>query len=183
MRVLRWTSPAPEATRAAARELAASLSGRGLVVALVGPLGAGKTAFVKGLAEGLGVDPDEVASPTFVIASEHQASDGLRLVHVDLYRVESEAELDATGFRDLLAPEIVLAVEWADRFPEALPRDRLEVRIGPAEGGEATHRDIFAIALGPAAAQVLARWGAALERGQPAGRGRARRGRGGAASR
>lgn len=141
-------------------------------MALVGPLGAGKTAFVKGLAEGLGVDPDEVASPTFVIASEYRAAAGLRLVHVDLYRVASEGELESTGFRDLLAPEIVLAVEWADRFPEALPRDRLEVRIEPGEGREATQRDIFAIALGPVAAQVLARWGAALERSAAADRGR-----------
>ena len=135
------------------------------MVALVGPLGAGKTAFVQGLAQGLGVDPDEVSSPTFVIASEYPAAGGLRLVHADLYRVESEAELETAGFRDLLAPDVVLAIEWADRFPDALPPDRLEVRIGRPPGAEATHREIFAVALGPAAAEVLARWSAGRGRG------------------
>ncbi len=130
------------------------------MVALVGPLGAGKTAFAKGLGEGLGLDPDQVASPTFTIASEYPRTRGLRLAHVDLYRVESEAELEAAGFRDLLAPDVLLAVEWADRFPAALPADRLEVRIAPPRGGPATHREIFALALGPAAAEALARWSA-----------------------
>lgn len=145
------------------------------MVALVGPLGAGKTAFVQGLAQGLGIDPDEVSSPTFVIASEYRAPGGQRLVHADLYRVASEAELEAAGFRDLLAPDLVLAVEWADRFPDALPRDRLELRISRAPGAQATHREIFAVALGPAAEQVLARWSAARGRSGS----RAARGRGG----
>jgi tRNA threonylcarbamoyladenosine biosynthesis protein TsaE len=175
---LRWLSRSPEATRAAARDLAQSLGGRGLVVALVGPLGAGKTAF----AQGLGVDPDEVTSPTFVIASEYPAAGGLRLVHADLTRVGSEAELEAAGFRDLLAPDVVLAVEWADRFPQALPRDRLELRIGRPAGTPATHRELFAVALGPAAAEVLARWSAARERSGPAGPPRKGRGAGGAVS-
>ena len=167
---MRWTSRSPEATRAAARELARSAGARGLVVALVGPLGAGKTAFAKCLGEGLGLDPDQVASPTFAIASEYPKARGLRFAHVDLYRVESEAELEAAGFRDLLAPDVLLAVEWADRFPEALPADRLEVRIAPPGGGPATHREIFALALGPAAVEALARWSAALDRG-PGGAG------------
>jgi tRNA threonylcarbamoyladenosine biosynthesis protein TsaE len=177
---LRWTSRSPDATRAAARDLARSLGGRGLVVALVGPLGAGKTAFVQGLAAGLGVDPGEVASPTFAIASEYPPAGGLRLVHVDLYRLASEAELEAVGFRDLLAPDIVLAVEWADRFPDALPPDRLELRIDRARGAPATHREIFAVALGAAAEQVLARWSATRGRGGPADPPRGGRGTGGA---
>jgi tRNA threonylcarbamoyladenosine biosynthesis protein TsaE len=164
---LSWLSPSPEATRAAAAVLARSLRGRGLVVALVGPLGAGKTAFVKGLAEGLGLDPEAVASPTFVLASEYPRASGLRLAHVDLYRVESEAELEAAGFRDLLAPDVLLAVEWADRFPAALPRDRLEVRMTRPAAGEGTQRELLAVALGPVAAQVLARWRAAHAPGAP----------------
>jgi tRNA threonylcarbamoyladenosine biosynthesis protein TsaE len=98
------------------------------VVALMGPLGAGKTVFVRGLAEGLGLDPGSVASPSFVIACEHEAA-GARLVHADLYRVKSAGEAESAGWFDWLAPGIVLAVEWADRFPELLPDDRLEVRI------------------------------------------------------
>jgi tRNA threonylcarbamoyladenosine biosynthesis protein TsaE len=168
----RWISRSPEDTREAARGLARALRGRGLVIALVGPLGAGKTAFVQGLAEGLGIGPAPVASPTFVLASEYVAPGGLRLAHVDLYRIESAAELDAAGFRDLLAPEVVLAVEWADRFPEALPADRLELRIARAPGDPGTQREILAVGLGSAADRVLARWSAG--RGPSGSRGRHR---------
>jgi tRNA threonylcarbamoyladenosine biosynthesis protein TsaE len=160
---LRLRSRSPEASRAAARALARSLDERGLLVALVGPLGAGKTVFVKGLAEGLGIDPARVASPSFVIASEYAAASGVRLAHVDLYRVESVAELEATGFLDLLEPGALVAVEWADRFPEALPGDRLELRFERPVGGSAdAQRVLNAQGLGVVAAAVLARWREAL---------------------
>jgi len=134
------------------------------VVALEGPLGAGKTVFVKGLAAGLGLDPAGVSSPTFVIASEYPARAGLRLAHVDLYRVESPAELDAAGFLDLLEPGAVLAVEWADRLPEALPRDRLELRIErPDPEAAPTRRVLHARASGHTSEAVLARWRELLE--------------------
>ena len=87
---------------------------------------------MKGLAEGLGLDPAQVASPTFVIACEYATPGGLRLAHVDCLRVESEAELEAAGFLDLLVPGVVLAVEWSDRFPTALPADHLELRLARA---------------------------------------------------
>ena len=164
-RVLRWTSRSPEETRAAAAALGRLLRGRGLAIALVGPLGAGKTAFVQGLAEGLGVTEAPVLSPTFVLASEYAGSGGARLAHVDLYRIGSAAELEAAGFRDLLAPDAVVAVEWADRFPEALPEDRLEVRIARPRRGTGTHRESLAVGLGPAAERVRARWSAGRARG------------------
>jgi len=126
------------------------------VVALIGPLGAGKTEWVKGLAEGLGVDPKLVASPTFVIASEYP---GRRcLAHVDLYRIESEAELEATGFVDLLAPGVVVAVEWADRFPAALPADRIEVRIARPAAAAPDEREIELRATGPLAWKAIGEW-------------------------
>ncbi len=134
------------------------------MVALEGPLGAGKTVFVKGLGEGLGLDPAGIASPTFVIASEYPARDGLRLAHVDLYRVESRAELESAGFLDLLEPGALLAVEWADRIPEALPADRLAIRIERPDGaGAATDRLLNAVALGAVARAALERWREALE--------------------
>ncbi len=71
---MQWTSRNPEATRATARALAASVGREGLLVGLIGPLGAGKTVFAKGLAEGIGIDPEVVASPTFVIACEYRGS-------------------------------------------------------------------------------------------------------------
>lgn len=156
-------SPSPEATRRSARALAESLDARGLVLSLSGPLGAGKTVFVKGLAEGLGIDPERVSSPTFVIASEYPARGGLRFAHVDLYRVESVAELEAAGFLDLLEPGWVLAVEWGDRLPQALPAERLSLRIGrPAAHAAPALRVLHAEASGSVAEAVLARWRDAL---------------------
>ena len=161
---MRLRSRSPEASRAAARALARSLDERGLLVALVGPLGAGKTVFAKGLAEGLGIDPVRVASPSFVIASEYEAASGARLAHVDLYRVESAEDLEATGFLDLLEPGALVAVEWADRFPEALPADRLELRLERPLGGSAdAQRVLSARGSGVVAASVLVRWREALD--------------------
>jgi tRNA threonylcarbamoyladenosine biosynthesis protein TsaE len=102
------------------------LLGAGDTVALVGELGAGKTAFVQGLARGLGIT-EVVASPTFTIVKEHDAP--VPLFHVDFYRLEHAAELANIGFDDYFERGGVVVVEWADRFLEALPADRLEVRI------------------------------------------------------
>lgn len=131
------------------------------MIALVGPLGAGKTLFVKGLAEGLGLDPARVTSPTFVIASEYPVPGGRRLAHVDLYRLRSEAELEAAGFLDMLVPGAIVAVEWGDRLPGALPTDRLDVVISRSDGAEG--RNLVASASGPRADATLARWRALLE--------------------
>jgi tRNA threonylcarbamoyladenosine biosynthesis protein TsaE len=159
-------SRSPDETRASAGELALALGSGDLVIALRGPLGAGKTLFAKGLAEGLGIDPRRVASPTFAIASEYPMPGGRRLAHVDLYRVESEAELEAAGFLDLLAPGTLLVVEWADRFPAALPADRLEIAIErPPDAGGPERRVLHAVAGGERSRAVCARWRAA--RAQP----------------
>jgi tRNA threonylcarbamoyladenosine biosynthesis protein TsaE len=166
-------------TRAAARALAGVLSATAqsaaFVIALQGELGAGKTVFVKGLADGLAIDPQVVSSPTFVLANQYAAANGARLNHVDMYRLNTEAELETIGFTDLLEPGTIVAIEWADRFPAALPADRLEIRIvrppqtpsdaigSPAEpDGEGGARTIEAEALGPVSAKVLDSWCAAL---------------------
>jgi len=151
-----WHSRSPAETRALARALGESVEAEGLVVALSGPLGAGKTVFAKGVAEGLGLDPAWLASPTFVIAAELEVPGGPRLVHADLYRVEREEELEEAGLRDWLAPGTVLVVEWADRLPQALPKDRLEVRLEPGPGAE--ERRVVARAGGPASQAALSRW-------------------------
>lgn len=128
-------------------------------MALVGPLGAGKTAFVQGLATGLGLDARAVASPSFVIASEYPLSEGRRLAHVDLYRVGDEDELELAGFADLARRGTVLAVEWADRVPEALPADRLELRL---EYAGSLARRLEARARGDSSQALLVRWCDAL---------------------
>lgn len=148
----------PAETRALARVLAREIDSRGLVIALVGPLGAGKTVFAKGLAEGLDVDGGLLSSPSFVIANELKTPDGVRLVHADLYRVESEGELESAGWLDWLADGSVVAIEWGDRFPKALPRDHLEVRLSGADADQPERRTIEARAGGPVSQAALERW-------------------------
>ncbi len=160
---LRFRSPSPEATHAVARALSSVLEEGGLVIALRGPLGAGKTGFVKGLAEGLGLDPGLVTSPTFVIANEYPLeSRGLRLVHVDLYRLETAAELESAGLLDVLDEGCILAVEWADRIPSALPADRLEIELSLLPAGGEEERSISVSAHGLLSASVLRRWSLCL---------------------
>jgi tRNA threonylcarbamoyladenosine biosynthesis protein TsaE len=100
-------------TRAIAARFAAELP-PGTVLLLSGDLGAGKTAFTKGLAEGLGLDPAEVTSPTFTLVHEYRGG-RLPLVHVDLYRLE-KVDLDELGMDADLANQGVLAIEWSDRL-------------------------------------------------------------------
>lgn len=112
-------------TAAAGEELARRL-GPGDVVLLYGDLGAGKTAFVRGMARGIGADPDDVSSPTFTIVQEY-AGGRATLFHVDLYRLEP-AEIDDLGLEDLVAGDGVVAIEWAERW-RGRPDDVYEVRI------------------------------------------------------
>jgi tRNA threonylcarbamoyladenosine biosynthesis protein TsaE len=101
--------------------------GVGDVVSLVGPLGAGKTTFVQGLARGAGVPPERhVASPTFALVNEHPGR--VPLVHADLYRIVRPAELLELGLDDAF-DRAAVAIEWLDRFPDAAPADRLELVI------------------------------------------------------
>ena len=128
-------------TEEIARALAASMRG-GEVVLLSGELGAGKTAFVRGLARGLGVDPEEVASPTFVLLTSYPGR--LRLHHADLYRLAGNGDDRELGLEELPGPAGVLAIEWAERLSlrpwartievtlQHAGEDRRLVRIGEA---------------------------------------------------
>ena len=105
----------------------------GAVVLLVGDLGAGKTAFTRGLAQGLGVAPEDVSSPTFTLVQEYRGG-RLPLFHVDLYRLDDPREIDDLGL-DEIAENGVLAIEWADKWRDA-PRDVITVRIVSRGGAE-----------------------------------------------
>ncbi|MFQ5696974.1 MAG: tRNA (adenosine(37)-N6)-threonylcarbamoyltransferase complex ATPase subunit type 1 TsaE [Myxococcota bacterium] len=121
------TSPSAASTRALGRSLG-SLLRAGDVVGLVGPLGVGKTVLAQGLARGLGLeDSAPVTSPTYTLVAEYPTDPPLH--HADLYRVESLQRLWDAGFDDLFDGRGVVVVEWADRFPEALGRDRLWIRL------------------------------------------------------
>ena len=89
----------------------------GTFVLLHGDLGAGKTAFVRGMAAGLGANPDDVSSPTFVLIQHYKGR--TPLVHVDLYRLDSAAAVDDLGLEEL-ASGAVVAIEWAERLPRAV---------------------------------------------------------------
>jgi tRNA threonylcarbamoyladenosine biosynthesis protein TsaE len=112
------TSNSEQETRSIASALARDLA-MGSVLLLSGDLGAGKTAFVRGLAEGLGIDADDVTSPTFTIVHEYRGG-RLPLIHVDLYRLD-RADLDEIGLDQDLAATGVVAVEWAERMSRPLP--------------------------------------------------------------
>ncbi|MFQ5490052.1 MAG: tRNA (adenosine(37)-N6)-threonylcarbamoyltransferase complex ATPase subunit type 1 TsaE [Phycisphaerae bacterium] len=133
------TTTSPDATRAFGRRLGQSLAGRE-VIALIGPLGAGKTQLVKGIAAGLGwADPGEVTSPTFVLVNEYPGR--LHLYHIDAYRLSGGAGLEALGIDEMVADDSAVVVEWADKVADVLPEDRLTIRLEPT--GENSRRLVF----------------------------------------
>ena len=111
-------SHSEDETAAIARELAATLQ-PGAVILLSGELGAGKTAFVRGLAAGLGIDPEEVSSPTFTLVHEYRGG-RLTLYHADLYRLDKTATEDL-GLEEKGVTQGVLAIEWPDRITHTIP--------------------------------------------------------------
>lgn len=111
-------SSSEEETRAIAAGIARTLQ-PGAVLLLSGDLGAGKTAFVRGLAEGLGLEADQVTSPTFTLVHEYRGG-RLPLIHVDLYRLDT-ADLAELGLDGDLAEAGVVAVEWPERLARPVP--------------------------------------------------------------
>jgi tRNA threonylcarbamoyladenosine biosynthesis protein TsaE len=128
-------SNSEQETRSIASALGRDLA-MGTVLLLSGDLGAGKTAFVRGLAEGLGIDPDEVTSPTFTLVHEYRGG-RLPLIHVDLYRLD-RADLDEIGLDQDLAATGIVAVEWSERLSRRI-REATMVNITD-RGGDS--RDI-----------------------------------------
>lgn len=130
------TSPLPsqtitnsaEETIAYGRMLAADLTPP-LTVLLRGDLGAGKTTLVKGIAEGFGaVTADQVTSPTFTLIHEYRSPRAV-LYHIDLYRIETERELETLGLDDLLAPDSILLIEWGEKFPRFQQEWGIQIRL------------------------------------------------------
>lgn len=117
---------ASEDETAAAGGIWAARLGPGSVLSLEGPLGAGKTCFVRGLAQALGHPPESVSSPTFTLVHEYTAG-GIPLLHYDLYRIEEMEDLDPLGVTDDLGGPAICAVEWGDKFPSLFPEGTIRL--------------------------------------------------------
>jgi tRNA threonylcarbamoyladenosine biosynthesis protein TsaE len=149
--VLTLDLPDPSATESLGRRLGGLLF-RGAVVALVGPLGAGKTHLSRAIAQGVGVaDGRVVTSPTFVLIQEYQGR--LPVYHFDAYRLRGEGEFFDLGAHEYLEGDGVSLVEWADRVAGCLPPDHLSVAL---EVSGETSRRATVEAHGPIHARLLA---------------------------
>jgi tRNA threonylcarbamoyladenosine biosynthesis protein TsaE len=149
-----WTveSHSPEETLAIGRRIGRTAR-PGDVVALAGDLGTGKTVLAKGMAEGLGAAPArEVCSPTFVLCREYLGG-RIPFYHLDAYRLRGAADLEAIGSAEIFTQGGLAAVEWADRAPEAMPADALEIRLEVA--GPQSRRLTFT-PRGPRSGELLA---------------------------
>jgi tRNA threonylcarbamoyladenosine biosynthesis protein TsaE len=105
------------------------------MVALIGDLGSGKTLLAKGIAKGLGVEDErEVSSPTFVLVNEYRGP--IPVHHVDLYRLQDSVEVEDIGWEEFISGPGVTLVEWAEKVPDLLPEDRIEVYLHWVGAGE-----------------------------------------------
>ncbi len=122
---MNFRTSSEEETVALGRSLARLLPAKAAVL-LIGNLGAGKTTLARGIVEGLeAASADDVSSPTFTLIHEY----GDRVYHVDLYRLETEAELATLGLEEIFDRDAIVLIEWGERFPERMPADRIEIRI------------------------------------------------------
>jgi tRNA threonylcarbamoyladenosine biosynthesis protein TsaE len=125
-KTLEIISPTPQETERIGSLLGNMLT-RGDVIALSGELGAGKTTLVRGLAQGMGFDSEEVVSPSFTLVNEYEGP--LPLFHIDLYRLGDERELSEIGYEEYIGEAGVAVIEWADRVPRALPNESLWITL------------------------------------------------------
>jgi tRNA threonylcarbamoyladenosine biosynthesis protein TsaE len=100
---------------------------KGDIIALIGDLGGGKTWFTKGVATGLGIEPNLIVSPTFTLVNEYQGRQ--KLFHIDLYRLKNRAEILGLDIEDYLEGEGIVVIEWANRWPRNLPQERIQVNL------------------------------------------------------
>jgi tRNA threonylcarbamoyladenosine biosynthesis protein TsaE len=133
----RFRTRSENGTLAIAETIVEILSAPRLVI-LQGELGAGKTTLVKGWVRALGAgEPDEVTSPTFTLVHEYKATQGRCIYHLDLYRLETDRELDALGLDEMLAEAgAVVLVEWGEKFARLMERAEGLVSITHGEGDE-----------------------------------------------
>lgn len=125
--MLQYITNTPQETHALAVSIGQRLQ-KGTCIAFFGGLGAGKTTFTRGLAEGLGL-PDIVSSPTFALVNEYHADGCISVYHFDMYRVTSAEALETTGFWDYPLRDAVFVIEWAENIEDALPKPCLRLTM------------------------------------------------------
>jgi tRNA threonylcarbamoyladenosine biosynthesis protein TsaE len=135
METREFITHSPEETIALGRTLAGMLTPPKIVL-LRGDLGAGKTTLVKGISAGFGAAPeDDVTSPTFTLVHEYRGP-GANLYHIDLYRVDTQRQLETLGLDDLIGENSVLLIEWGEKFPRFVRERDVEIaleRLGESE--------------------------------------------------
>ena len=137
-------SNSSQETRKIAYDFAKKLK-KGDIVAFFGGLGMGKTTFIRGLNEGLGID-SEVSSPTFSLVNEYR-SDNISMFHFDMYRINGWDDLYSTGFFDYIAEGGILACEWSENIENALPDDCIKVIFSPGENENERNIEIIGVDL------------------------------------
>lgn len=123
---MEFTSHTPQETERIG-ELLGSMLTRGDIIALAGELGTGKTTLVRGVAQGMGIEAQEVASPSFTLVNEYEGP--LTLYHIDLYRLDNEGELLEIDYEEYIRGDGVAIIEWADRIPQAIPPESLWISL------------------------------------------------------
>lgn len=141
-----FTTSSSEETQNLGHHLAALLP-KAAVVTLTGDLGAGKTTLTKGIVEGRGAaDAEDVGSPTFALI--HEYGDPVTVYHIDLYRLDTEEEVNRLGLEELFDKLALILIEWGDKFPRMLPSHRIEIKI---TSGNEDQRLIEIVELAPPA--------------------------------
>ena len=112
------------------RLVAKTLTG-GSILALTGDLGSGKTQFTRGVGIGLGIPEEHITSPTFTLIQEYPAA--LPLIHIDLYRLETQSDIQSLGLHEYFQAPYIVIIEWADRLQQALPPDSLRLHFTHGE--------------------------------------------------
>jgi tRNA threonylcarbamoyladenosine biosynthesis protein TsaE len=130
-----YKTSSDEETVELGRSIARTLPKKACVL-LIGNLGAGKTTLAKGIVHGLGfAEPEEVASPTYTLI--HEYGEG-SVYHIDLYRLDQAEQIATLGLDDIFDREAVVLIEWGERFPELIPKERMEIRLAAIPSSDNT---------------------------------------------
>ncbi len=133
-----------EETIALGRRIAGELPKKAVVL-LIGNLGAGKTTLAKGIVSGLGAaEPEEVASPTFTLIHEYGGGEygGGRVYHIDLYRLDTPAQVATLGLEEIFDRDAVVLIEWGEKFREQMPARRIEITLDTRTASDSEQRQI-----------------------------------------